>query len=51
MSQLTDEEPNLVRLVVDGPMAVITNNRPQGTRVRREEAAWAEGRPPVYRKR
>jgi enoyl-CoA hydratase/carnithine racemase len=29
MSDLTDEERNLVRLEVDGPIAVITNNRPE----------------------
>jgi enoyl-CoA hydratase len=29
MTELTDEERNLVRLEVDGPIAVITNNRPE----------------------
>ncbi len=29
MSQLPEEERNLVRLEVDGPIAVITNNRPE----------------------
>src|ERR1700683_1532145 len=29
MSELSDEDRNLVRLEVDGPVAVITNNRPE----------------------
>jgi hypothetical protein len=51
MSEPTDEEPNLVRLEVDGPMAVMTNFRAEKHGYAEKKAARAEARPPVYRKR